>query len=100
MIRQLLLFSKNMTNMLFKGCEVLSDKLMAEIWEVNPMPKLSHLTLDNCHTITGQSLQHVLDADNELAVLRVWSCLNITKLLHIELVHRIKNENLDVYFEW
>lgn len=34
MIRQLLLFSKNMTNMLFKGCEVLSDKLMAEIWEV------------------------------------------------------------------
>jgi hypothetical protein len=34
LIRQLLLFSPNMTNMLFKGCEVLSDKLMADIWEV------------------------------------------------------------------
>lgn len=34
LIRQLLLFSPNMTNMLFKGCEVLSDKLMACIWEV------------------------------------------------------------------
>lgn len=34
MIRQLLLFSPNMTNMLFKGCEVLSDKLMTGIWEV------------------------------------------------------------------
>jgi len=34
LIRQLLLFSPNMTNMLFKGCEVLSDKLMAGIWEV------------------------------------------------------------------
>lgn len=100
MIRQLLLFSPNMTNMLFKGCEVLSDKLMTGIWEVNPMPKLSHLTLDHCHTITGQILQHVLNADNELTVLRVWNCLNITKCLHTELVHHIKNENLDVYFEW
>lgn len=35
LIRQLLLFSPNMTNMLFKGCEVLSDKLMAGIWEVS-----------------------------------------------------------------
>jgi len=34
LIRQLLLFSPNLTNMLFKGCEVLSDKLMAGIWEV------------------------------------------------------------------
>ncbi|XP_023711442.1 uncharacterized protein LOC111866586 isoform X3 [Cryptotermes secundus] len=100
MIRQLLLFSPNMTNMLFKGCEILSDKLMTSIWEVNPMPKLSHLTLDHCHTITGKVLQHVLNADNELTVLRVWSCLNITKCIHTELVHHIKNENLDVYFEW
>jgi hypothetical protein len=64
------------------------------------MKKLSHLTLDHCHVITGQSLQSLLDAENELAVLRVWSCLNITKFLNIELVHRIRNENLDVYFEW
>jgi hypothetical protein len=64
------------------------------------MPKLSRLTLDHCHTITGQILQHVLNADNELTVLRVWSCLNITKCLHTELVHHIKNEYLDVFFEW
>lgn len=100
LIRQLLLFSPNMTNMLFKGCEVLSDKLMADIWRVNPMPKLSHFTLDHCHAITGESLHHVLSADNELAVLRVWSCINITKFQHVELVHRIKDENLDVYLEW
>ncbi|XP_069694166.1 uncharacterized protein [Periplaneta americana] len=100
MIRQLLLFCPNMTNMLFKGCEVLNDKLMAEIWQENPMPKLSHVTLDHCHKITGQSLQRLLDAENELAVLRVWSCLNITKYLNLELSHHIKNENLDVYFEW
>jgi hypothetical protein len=64
------------------------------------MPKLSHLTLDHCHTITGQSLQHVLNANNELTVLRVWNCLHINKCLHTELVHHIKNENLDLYFEW
>lgn len=34
LIRQLLLFCPDMTNLLFKGCEVLSDKLMAGIWEV------------------------------------------------------------------
>jgi hypothetical protein len=34
MIRQLLLFSPKMTNMLFKGCEIISDKLMTEIWQV------------------------------------------------------------------
>jgi hypothetical protein len=64
------------------------------------MPKLSHFTLDHCHAITGESLHHVLSADNELAVLRVWSCINITKFQHVELVHRIKDENLDVYLEW
>ena len=69
-------------------------------FKVNPMPKLCHFTLDHCHTITGESLHHILSADNELTVLRIWSCVNITKCRYIELLHRIKDENLDVYLEW
>lgn len=69
-------------------------------YKVNPMPKLSHFTLDHCHVITGECLHHILSADNELTVLRIWSCINITKCQHIELLHRIKDENLDVYLEW
>ncbi|KAK7793601.1 hypothetical protein R5R35_011115 [Gryllus longicercus] len=100
MFRQLLLFCPNMQNLLFKGCEVLTDKLFTEITEVNPMKKLSHLTLDHCHAITGDFLHHLLNSENELTVIRLWSCLNITKYTNSELSRRICDENMDVYLEW
>ncbi|PSN56411.1 hypothetical protein C0J52_09527, partial [Blattella germanica] len=102
MIRQLLLFCPDMTNLLFKGCEIVSDKLMADIWkkilEIVLLHKFSTSRREKIYA--PPILQQLLDAENELAVLRVWSCRNITKFLNIELIHRIKDENLDVYFEW
>ncbi|XP_066995283.1 uncharacterized protein [Anabrus simplex] len=100
MFRQLLLFGPDIRNLLFKGCEILSDKFMTEILQANPMKKLSHLTLDHCHALSGRIIHQLLDATNELAVLRIWSCLNITKTHNSELSHRICEENLDVYLEW
>ena len=64
------------------------------------MKHLSHLTLDHCHGVTADSLNYLLDSDNELTVLRIWSCAAITKLHSILISQRIEQENMDVYFEW
>lgn len=99
-LQQLLLFAPNMKNLLFKGVGILNDKLLLETWKVNPMKQLSHLTLDHCHCLTNASLQWILDSDNKLTVLRIWSCCRITKEVKNHISNRILNENMDVYFEW
>uniref|UniRef100_A0A1B6D6M4 F-box domain-containing protein n=1 Tax=Clastoptera arizonana TaxID=38151 RepID=A0A1B6D6M4_9HEMI len=100
LVKQLLQFSPMIRNILFNGCSVLSDKLFDEIWEKNPMKKLSHITLDHCHNVTMSTLHDLLDKDNELNVLRVWSCASINKTHSLQISQRLMNENMDIYFEW
>ncbi|XP_046984838.1 EIN3-binding F-box protein 1-like isoform X1 [Schistocerca americana] len=100
LFRQLLLFSPSLRNILFKGCENLTDKLLNEILQINPMKNISHVTLDHCHGLTNQSLHYLLDLDNELAVIRIWCCQGINKHHNNELMRRICDENMDVYLEW
>lgn len=64
------------------------------------MPSLSHLTLDHCHNVSPQVVHQVLDAHNELTMLRVWSCCQITKVHNAEFAKRISLENMNVYLEW
>lgn len=99
LLRQLLV-SRNIKNLLFTACGSLTDKLFAEIWRDNPMKKLSHLTLDHCHGVSPQLVHHVLDAENELTMLRLWSCCQIHKNHNIEFSKRICSENMNVYLEW
>ncbi|XP_071439058.1 uncharacterized protein [Hetaerina americana] len=99
-LQQLLLFSKNMKNLLFKGVGILTDEMFRTIWKVNPMRHLSHLTLDHCHGITNATVHFILDADNELTMLRIWSCYRITKEAKNYITHRIMDENMDIYFDW
>lgn len=99
LLRQLLV-SGGLRNLLFTGCAALTDGLLYDIWRENPMKKLSHLTLDHCHGVSPQLVHRVLDADNEITIVRVWSCCQITKAHNAELARRISDENMDVYLDW
>lgn len=64
------------------------------------MKELSHLTIDHCHGISVHSLHYLLDTENQLAVVRIWSCEKINKNQNNELMRRICDENMDIYLEW
>ncbi|XP_054281472.1 uncharacterized protein LOC128999131 isoform X2 [Macrosteles quadrilineatus] len=100
LIKQLVLFSPIMRNVLFNSCNILTDALLMEIIQANPLNKLSHLTIDHCHGVTMATINTVLDIKNELNVLRIWSCAGITRTNSEEISRRITDENLDIYFEW
>ncbi|XP_071544657.1 uncharacterized protein [Panulirus ornatus] len=99
-LRQLLLYAPYITNLLVKATDALSDKLLFEIWRENEMCHLSRLTIDSCQNVTACVMHHLLDVRNQLSLLRVWSCLFITKHDQNQLKQRIKDENCDVYLEW
>ncbi|XP_075219128.1 uncharacterized protein LOC142323417 isoform X3 [Lycorma delicatula] len=100
LIKQLVVFSPKIKNLLFNSCHALTDKLFAEIMEENPMKSLSHLTLDHCFQISSTTLNAILDAENNLSVLRVWSCPNVGKENRSQIALRIDQENMDIYFDW
>ena len=45
--------------------------------QTNPMSQLSHVTLDNCHEVTARAIDNLLERDNDLTVLRLWSCQQV-----------------------
>ncbi|XP_045121231.1 uncharacterized protein LOC123510292 [Portunus trituberculatus] len=99
-LRQLLSHAPGLTNFLVRGADALSDKLLQELWETNPMPRLSRLTLDSCHNVTASSIFHLLDAENDLTLVRLWSCFLITRQdsRHLQAYAEARNYNL--YLEW
>ncbi|XP_050715630.1 uncharacterized protein LOC126998204 isoform X2 [Eriocheir sinensis] len=99
-LRQLLGQCKGLQNLLVRGADALSDKLLHELWRTNPMPRLSRLTLDSCNNVTTAALYHLLEEDNHLTLLRVWSCFFVTRQDYRDLSQYIKDHNFDLYLEW
>lgn len=73
---------------------------LEKCFQTNEMKLLSHLTLDHCHGVTLTTINSVMDAQNDLAILRVWSCAAISRVHSLLISQRISDENLDLYFEW
>jgi hypothetical protein len=63
------------------------------------LTKLKHFTANEC-SITSAALLRLLEIDNELDMVRVWSCPGVDRDSHNQIQRLIKDENLDVYFEW
>ncbi|KAG0714017.1 hypothetical protein GWK47_001705 [Chionoecetes opilio] len=99
-LRQLLSRCPGLQNLLVRGADALSDKLLQELWQTNPMHQLSRLTLDSCHNVTIASIFHLLEEDNKLTLVRLWSCFLITRQDSLNLQHYVKAHNCDLYLEW
>ena len=57
----------------------MTDEIMSEIYETNPMDNLETLCLKHCDNITADSVWPLLYRYNELKVLRLESCKNIIR---------------------
>jgi len=69
-------------------------------FQTNPMTKLSRLTLDECENVGLDLLEAVFALENELSVMRIWTCPKVRRDEQQRLQNQIKNSNLDVYLEW
>ncbi|KAK3873252.1 hypothetical protein Pcinc_021725 [Petrolisthes cinctipes] len=99
-LRQLLGYCPGLENLLVKGADALSDKLFLDLWRINEMRRLSRLTLDTCHNVTSNTIHQLLDTQNNLTLVRIWSCFFISKDDYQQLLKRVDTENCDLYVEW
>ena len=64
LVKQLLLFSPDLKNLLFNGCGVLTDKLLSEVWEVSRLYVLC--TCAHTHTLVFSSSLSIANKKNIL----------------------------------
>lgn len=57
LVRQLLAFSPELQHLSLQLVDCLDDLLWAEIVNSNPLSHLVSLSLDQCHSLSGDSLQ-------------------------------------------
>ncbi|ODM98086.1 F-box/LRR-repeat protein 20 [Orchesella cincta] len=97
---QLLTHSKWIESILIKRSDDLNISLMQNIWQTNPMNHVGRLSLIECSNLEPAVLEEMLFRENNLEVLRVWSCPLVGADHHKHLKCKIKDANMDVYFEW
>ncbi|CAL8084494.1 unnamed protein product [Orchesella dallaii] len=97
---QLLSYSKWIESILIKRSDDLNVSLMQKIWQTNPMNKVCRFILIECNNLESAVIEEMLLRENDLEVLRVWSCPLIDTEQKKLLQSNISDANLDVYFEW
>lgn len=99
-MRLLLSHSYDIENIYVQRCQTLTDSLISDALNSNPMSHLTALELEYCNTLTAASIMTLLSLDNPLREIKTWWCQGITRRdfdFFKDLVH---NENLDLRFEW
>jgi len=96
--RQLLFFSSNLQYIHFQLLDSLDDLLWAEVLLQNPLTNLVSLTFEQCHSISGDPVFDLVQRQNKLQALNIWSCRFVTSK-HKELIKKvIQHENFDICF--
>ena len=82
----------------FSRVEALNDGILANALPM--MLRLQEVVFDHCQNITVASLWHLLEQPNDLTSIQCWQCKQINQNDKDEIKRTIKEENLEVYFEW
>ena len=77
-LRQLLCYSPGLQSMSLMLVDCLDDVVWSQIISTNSLTSLISLTLDQCHSISGDCLYDLISSDNSLQVVNFWSCRFIT----------------------
>ena len=93
-LRQLLEFSAGLQQLSL----LLVDSLDDLVWSQVMMNKtqLESLSLDQCHSLSGDRLEDILTRHNNLQVLNVWSCRFITVKHRDQFKKLTRTENYDI----
>jgi len=97
-LKQLLFFSKNLQYLHLQRIDCLDDVLWSQALSKNKLTNLISLTLDQCHSISGDLVADVIEYKNSLQILNIWSCRFITNLNKEAMKKAICRENFDMCF--
>ena len=77
-LRQLLLPATGLQSLVLQLVDSLDDVVWAQLTSANPLQQLVTLTIDQCHSISGDVLLDLLTEDNDLQLLQISSCRFVT----------------------
>ena len=97
-LRQLLFFCPNLQYLHLQLLDCLDDLLWTQIHLQNSLTHLVSVTLDQCHSISGDTIEDLVDQPNNLEMLNIWSCRFITNKNKETIKKTILRENFDLCF--
>jgi len=97
-LKQLLFFSRNLQYLHLQRMECLDDVLWSQLMSKNNLTNLISLTLDQCHSLSGDLVADLVERPNSLQILNIWSCRFITTLNKDTMKKTISRENYDMCF--
>lgn len=95
-LRQLLSNCPGLVSLSLTLVDSLDDVVMAGVAATNPLHHLQTLTLDQCHSISGDCLMDILTSDNSLQSVNIWSCRFVTTKHREMFKNIIQRENYDM----
>ena len=99
-VRQLLFFCSKLQYLHLQLVDCLDDILWSEILCQNSLSCLISVTLDQCHSISGDIMEDLIDRQNNLQMLNIWSCRFINNKNKDTIKKTIKRENFDLCFRY
>ena len=97
-LRQLLFFCSNLQYLYLQLVDCLDDMLWTQVMCQNTFTHIISATLDQCHSISGDTIEDLIDRPNSLEILNVWSCRFITNKNKETIKKTILRENFDICF--
>ena len=97
-IKQLLFFSSKLQYLQLQMVDCLDDILWFQIICQNSLTNLISLTLDQCHSISGDIIEDLVNRENNLQMLNVLSCRFISNKNKETTKKIIVKENFDLCF--
>ena len=99
-LRQLIFFCPNLQYLHLQLMDCLDDLLWTQIHLQNSLTHLVSVTLDQCHSISGDTVEDLIDQPNNLQMLNIWSCRFITNKNKETIKNTILRENFDLCFRY
>jgi len=97
-VRQLLLNCVGLQELHLQLVDTLDDPLWEQVASSNSLQHLVSVTFDQCHGISASILFNLVESENQLEMLSVWSCRFVNDQDRDDVKKLIKSGNMDLVF--
>ena len=96
----MLLSSPALVHIYVKDCLTLSDDHLQKAFELHRFPKLEHLELEQCHSVTKRGVNLLLSTASPLKKVKLWECRSLTKQNVIDWTKQAKKKKWNLSLDW
>ena len=96
----MLLSSPELVHIYVKDCLTLSDDHLQKAFELHGFPRLEHLELEQCHSVTERGINLLINSANPLKTIKLWECRSLTRQNVINWTKQAKKKNWNLKLDW